>query len=302
MTTPYARSRRRRALLCAGALLCAASTPARAQTLAPAQGCDILSAAAPHGTFVLYDPAADAWTACDRERAETRFLPASTFKLPHALIAIETGIVTNETAPFSWDKRERRIAAWNRDTSLADGVRNSTVWVYQRTAKAIGWDRMNAWVRRFGYGNAEIGDAGGLAHFWLDGDLRISTTEQVLFLDALRRGALPANPANQARVRAMAVVERADGGDWRLHAKSGAVLPIDPKTGDIAPGPDADARLAGKERVGWYVGWVERPKDKGGDRVFALNLRLTTDADLAKRKPLARALLEANGALPPSRR
>ena len=43
------------------------------------------------GTFVLYDAAAERYVGHDRERAERRLVPASTFKIPHTLIGLSVG-------------------------------------------------------------------------------------------------------------------------------------------------------------------------------------------------------------------
>jgi beta-lactamase class D len=272
-------------------------------SMADAEGCDALAERAPQSTFVLFAAATGTWVGCRPDRARARFLPASTFKVPHALIALETGVVKDAFATMPWDGRERRVPAWNQDTSLASGLRNSTVWVYQRTARRVGWNRMRTWVARLGYGNADIGPLEDLSSFWLRGNLSISAIEQVRFLDALRAGRLPARPGNQARVRELMEIERsANGGapapEWILYAKSGAVLPISADTGDIVDEGVGAAGLEGKERVGWFVGWVAQPPERGGDGVFALNLRLTGPDDLSKREPLARQLLSRNGMLP----
>ena len=47
---------------------------------------------------MLYDAAADRLTAVNRVRAETRYVPASTFKIANSLIALETGVVQDETS------------------------------------------------------------------------------------------------------------------------------------------------------------------------------------------------------------
>lgn len=265
-----------------------------APVLAPARGCGALSAAAPASTFVLLDPGTGQWQACNVARARQPFLPASTFKVPHALIALATQAVGDPDAAFAWDGRERRVGVWNRDTSLADGLRNSTVWVYQATAARIGHARMDAWVRRLDYGNGTIGPAPALRHFWLDGALRISALEQVRFLDRLRREALPAPVAAQRQVARMMRIDT-DAAGRSLHAKSGAALPLDPDSGDLSDAPEVRARVAPAQRIGWYVGWVARPAALGGDRVFALNLDLETDDALRQRARLTRALLAANG-------
>jgi len=46
-----------------------------------------------HGVFVAFEPAANRWVASDIERASRSFLPASPFKIPNSLIALECGAV-----------------------------------------------------------------------------------------------------------------------------------------------------------------------------------------------------------------
>lgn len=257
-----------------------------------AQGCDRLQARHPDATFVLYLPASGRRLVCNSARAEREFLPASTFKIANALIGLETGAVRDEHETFAWDGRRRVVAAWNQDTDLAGGMRNSTVWYYQALARRIGFERMRTGVARLGYGNADIGGAQNIDHFWLDGALRITAFEQIDFLDRLRRRALPLGERSQAIT--VRILERDRGDGWVLRTKSGAALPID-ATGDVQQAGDV-----GSEPVGWIDGWVERDAAEGGDAVFALNLRLrgNASADMALREPLARELLIANGVLP----
>ena len=49
---------------------------------------------------------------CDR-----RTLPASTFKIPHALIALDTGVVSDSTT-MKWDGTKQDFPAWERDHTL----------------------------------------------------------------------------------------------------------------------------------------------------------------------------------------
>ena len=195
---------------------------------------------------------------------------------------------------ISWDGVERAVASWNADTTLATGMRNSTVWYYQHMARGIGHRQMVRWVDKLDYGNEEMGPAGDLTHFWLDGSLRISALQQVEFLDRLRLQTLPATVDHQRMVVEMMRVQAQDS-PADLRAKSGVVLPIDPETGDITQSEAAVARLEGIAQVGWYVGWIQRSDEDGGDVVFALNLDIRGSKDIAKRFPLTRSMLEANG-------
>jgi beta-lactamase class D len=144
------------------------------------------------GSIVVFDERAQAWHVFDRERAQARYSPASTFKLFNALVALETGTVKEEHEVIRWDGVKRTFDDWNRDHSLASGMKYSVVWYYQDMARRIGPQRMQDWLDRVGYGNRNIG--GGIDRFWLDGDLRISQVEQVRFLQRLASGSLPFRP------------------------------------------------------------------------------------------------------------
>ena len=60
----------------------------------------------------------------DESRARIGFLPASTFKIPHALIALETGVVADvDKEVIRWDGVPREIEEWNRDHTLRSAMR-----------------------------------------------------------------------------------------------------------------------------------------------------------------------------------
>ena len=60
----------------------------------------------------------------NRDRAKSRFTPASTFKIPHALFVLDAGIVKDEFQVFPWDGIERSVgiekydAVWNSNQTL----------------------------------------------------------------------------------------------------------------------------------------------------------------------------------------
>ena len=63
--------------------------------------------------------------------------PASTFKVPHALFALDAGAVRDEFQVIRWDGVKRDFDGWNQDP-LRSSMRHSTVWVYQQFAREIG--------------------------------------------------------------------------------------------------------------------------------------------------------------------
>ena len=75
------------------------------------------------GTFVGYKTDDYLIIASDTERSGQAFLPASTFKIPNSLIALETGVVTDpDKDVFKWDGVKRDIEAWNHDHTMRSAI------------------------------------------------------------------------------------------------------------------------------------------------------------------------------------
>ena len=132
------------------------------------------------GTFVLFEPALDRYSILDESRAKQRFLPASTFKIPNAVIGLDEGSITDENEVFHWDGKPKPIPEWERDHTLNSGMKYSVVWMFQEIARRTGKARMKDWMERLEYGNRDI--SGGIDLFWLQGGLRVSAMEQVQLL------------------------------------------------------------------------------------------------------------------------
>ncbi|WOI52646.1 class D beta-lactamase [Parvularcula sp. LCG005] len=225
------------------------------------------------GTFVMMDGRRDDFlTVHNPERARQRFIPASTFKVAHALFALDAGIVKDEFQVFPWDGVERWRTSWNADQTLRSSMRESTVWLYQQWARELGEERERTYLQACDYGNANPG--GGIDQFWLSGDLRISASEQIEFLRKLYRNQLPFDVSHQRLVKDVMITEASAA--HILRSKTGATET-----------PEG--------RLGWWVGWVERHE---GPVFFALNLNLGETGDWDLRTRLGREILTDYGALP----
>jgi len=225
------------------------------------------------GTFVLLEPALDRYSIYNESRAKQRFIPASTFKIPNAIIGIDVGSITDENEVFPWDGRPKPIPEWERDQTLATGMRHSVVWMFQDIARRTGKARMREWIDRLDYGNRDI--SGGIDLFWLQGGLRVSAMEQVDFLHKLAEGRLPATQRAQRLTRDALVVEKTR--EYTLYAKTGT-------------------QPSGANAINWWVGWVER---KGRPvAYFAMNLTPSAKTVFADRLEIGRAILREAGALP----
>ena len=211
-------------------------------------------------------------------RVDQRFLPASTFKIPNSLIILETGVIADpQGQALAWDGVERS-AGWDQDQTLQTAFIRSAVWAYQHWAREVGYERMREHVAGLDYGGGDIGPAGDVDRFWLEGALEISAREQVDFLQRLHARDLPFRAEVQAQV--VDIMRHRSGEGWILRAKTGWAIRDEPNHG-------------------WYVGWLEAD---GEIWFFAVNVDLDwRTGEGAVRERLARNALIAVGApIPPS--
>lgn len=228
-------------------------------------------AAKVNGSILILDLKRNRYSAFGIKRAQTPFLPASTFKIPNSLIGLETGAVRDEREVFKWDGKDKGLPEWNKDQDMKTAFANSTVWFYQRMARRIGPTRMQKWVRAARYGNGDIG--GGIDQFWLKGDLRISSPQQIDFLVRLHRNQLPFSKRSTDIVKRIMIREQTD--KYVLRAKTGLV------------GFDAKSVAKSRGSVGWIVGYVER---RDGAYFFATNLEVTKDSDIPARLAVTKSV------------
>ena len=230
------------------------------------------------GECVVFAPLHGAATVFGGDECARRTLPASTFKVPHALIGLQTGVITDKTV-YEWDGRKKDFPAWDRDFTLEPAIRNSVVWFFQRMAAAIGRDRELEGLRAFHYGSGSF--THDVTEFWLNGDLQISPLEQVAFLQKMFAYELPIDRRHVDTVKAAMTMPpgkymNAMGvHDLPLHWPAGTIVRV--KTGSGA---------VNGERALWLVGALET---NGQPYVFASRVRqpgtpaATAAADLAVR-------------------
>ncbi len=116
---------------------------------------------------VIHDVAHARTTRTDETACGTRLSPASTFKIPHALVALETRIVTARDVE-RWDgTKYAGRPAWEQEHTVVTAMRPSVVWFFQRIAPRIGASRMHDLLTRLRYGNADT--SGPIAEYWLNG-------------------------------------------------------------------------------------------------------------------------------------
>jgi beta-lactamase class D len=209
--------------------------------------------------FVMLNLASSEMVRHNPGRCAARFSPCSTFKIPNALIGLETGAIPDAEHVIKWDGKTRNRPALNQDHTLRTSMPNSVVWYYQELARRVGPERMEAMLAAFDYGNhAELDGSpddvsNRLTSFWLDKSLAISADEQVRFLRRLHEETLPLSPRSMAVVKEITTLSTADGAI--LRGKTGSHSGMTPEVDD-------------PEDLGWFVGWVEKDS---GVYIFAAN-------------------------------
>lgn len=224
------------------------------------------------GAFVLYDVKQDKYYRHNAKRCDERLSPCSTFKIPNALIALETGVAANENFVLKWDSvktpRQNLLNSnWARDHDLLSAMRFSVVWYFQELARRIGEQNNKKFLGQMVYGNQDI--SGGADKFWLANSLKISANEQVEFLKKFYYGKLGHSSRAIDIVKSIIVLEQT--GQYKLSGKTGA-------------GPRENGKM-----LGWLVGYVET---NANVYFYALNMDGESFQSIAeKRLSLTKALL-----------
>lgn len=181
------------------------------------------------------------------EGCAIRLSPQSTFKVPHALAALDSGVLTGPDVMFRFDGAPVGFALAARDHTLVTAIRYSVVWYFQRVATMLGPDRERAYLAKLGYGNQD--SSSGLTTFWLDGSLKISPDEQLKFMTRLYEDALPVSKKAMHTVREMLV------------QPNGVVvnaLGAHPFAAPWPLGTVVSAKTGRGSKVSWVVGNVSR--------------------------------------------
>lgn len=245
----------------------------------------------PHGCVVVIDNGhLDRWVGSAAECA-TRLSPASTYKIPHALIGLETKVVTATTLE-QWDgTKYAEQPKWNLDHTVLSAMRPSVLWFFQRMAPKIGAARAKEWLGKFDYGNRDT--SGPIANYWVNGTLRISPDEQLSFLQKFYDASLPVSKVSMEQVKgamfqAPGTVENARG-VHQLDAQWRPGLRLSAKTG-------ATTTTSG-ESVSWLVGELTADQRR---LVFASAVwREQGGVDTLEATRLAIKTLVERGVLPP---
>lgn len=204
----------------------------------------------------------------NEERGKTPLSPASTFKIPHTLIALNEGVVDSNSL-LIWDKIDKGMETWNQNQTLQSAFKLSCVWCYKEFALKIGSEKYKSYLEKLDYGNRYIGD--NVSDFWLDGSLKITAFEQIKFLKKLYKNDLPFKVKDINTLKQIMIEE--ENKNFTLRAKTGWSTRFESESG-------------------WYIGYIETKDDVW---FFATNLITHGENDLPLRKVITMEALKSKG-------
>lgn len=224
------------------------------------------------GSFVLYNAGDNTWTIYNEEAARTRTSPASTYKIYDALLGLDEGIITPADSLLSWDKTAYPFPEWEADQNLDSAMKNSVNWYFQKIDAQAGNSRIRTFLKSIAYGNQATGSTKAEdrpAQYWIDGTLKISPLEQVMLLERLFNGKLPAAPSSVDAVKEALCLQKDESGS--LYGKTGTV------------------KMNSQEVSGWFVGYTEIEQTP---YFFATNIQGQTGAAGSRAYEITRAVLD----------
>lgn len=187
------------------------------------------------GSILIYDLKDDKFYSNNFNWAKKGNLPASTYKITNSIIALETGVVQNDSTLFKWNGEERRLKIWENDMIFKDAFHYSCVPCYQEVARKIGVNRMNKYLDKLDYGKMKV-DSTNIDLFWLEGESQINQYQQIEFLKRFYNSELPISKRTETIMKRMIVIEEDE--TYKLSGKTGWSI----RDGN---------------NNGWFVGFVE---------------------------------------------
>lgn len=221
-----------------------------------------------NATLVLRDLKSGSDIVYNDTRSSERMAAASTFKIPNALIALDSKTVEDiNTLFYKYDGSKVYYESWAQDSNLRYAINVSQVPAFKQIARYVGQEKMQSYLDKFDYGNKTIGEH--IDSFWLDNSLQISAREQITFLEKLYNKQLVDNAQIQQDVHDILFIEEYKG--FKLYGKTGYA------TENV------------EHKVAWIVGYIESPEQ---NYIFALNFDCEDAQELPRRIEIIRSVVD----------
>lgn len=198
------------------------------------------------GCFLLYNLKTNTFDKVIGEERCRKQLPAcSTFKVPLAVMAFDSGVLKDENVVLKWDGKKDIREASNKDHTAKTWMSDSIVWFSQRITPKLGKNKFQNYLNTFDYGNKDL--SAGITEAWLISPsdkvpaLKISAYEQIEFMKKLWTNQLPVSPRSMQLARDITYIETSPNG-FKLNGKTGSNFHDTQK----------------KVHLGWFISHVQK--------------------------------------------
>ena len=205
------------------------------------------------GCFVIHELNTQNYFKVSNSDCNKRYSSASTFKVPHSLIGLETGAIKDPNQIVPWDGHQYWTKYWNQDHTLYSAVQYSVVPYFIKVAGKVGASNMHRYLKEFEYGNQYFIDREHPLRkqeniFWLNGELKISVNEQIVFLEKMYKNKLNVKDKNLKIVKDSIIQKK--GIISTAMGEKEFILNWDSKT-------ILSAKTRGTNKVGWIIGHLK---------------------------------------------
>lgn len=178
----------------------------------------IIDSANVTGSILIFDIEENIYYSNDFEYSKKGKIPASTFKIPNTIIALETNIMENDSTIIKWNGEKRWNKNWEQDLTFREAFHFSCVPCYQEIARKIGVKRMTEYLEKLEYEDMKV-DSTNIDYFWLKGESRINQFQQIDFLKRLDQSQLSISERTETIMKRIFVIETND--QYTLRGKTG---------------------------------------------------------------------------------
>ncbi|HVK62496.1 MAG TPA: penicillin-binding transpeptidase domain-containing protein [Bdellovibrionales bacterium] len=195
----------------------------------------------------------------DEATCKERNSASSTFKVPLAVMAFDSGVLKDENVVLKWDGKKDVREESNKDHNAKTWMSQSIVWFSQRITPKLGQKKLQKYLNDFDYGNKDL--SAGITQAWLQSPsdksaLKISAYEQTEFMKKLWTDSLPASKRAMKITRDITFLEASPKG-YSLNGKTGSNF------------YDKERKV----RLGWFISHLQK-----GDEEY---IAVTTFSDIA---------------------
>ncbi len=230
-----------------------AMTPDKSTEVVKKEFQAMLDSAGVEGSILIYS--GNNYYSNDFGWAKTGRLPASTFKIPNSIIALELGVMESDSTIIPWDGQAKFMKSWEQDLSFRNAFHASCVPCYQEIARKVGVEQMKKFTSGFDFGKMDI-DSTNLDMFWLEGTSRINQFEQINFLKRFNEQELSISKRTHTIMSRLMIIEETE--NYTLRGKTGWSVQND-------------------EDNCWFVGYIET---KNESYYFATNIEPGEQSDM----------------------